>query len=58
MGFQNVALLLSRASISTIFLDNCGRGESLGTTKYLRDANGGKQGHDPCKVLLLRQTLY
>ena len=53
MGFQNVALLPSRASISTTFLEDCGRGESLGTTKYLKAAIGGKQGHDPCKVLLL-----
>ena len=58
MGFQNVAFLPSRASISTTFLEDCGRGESLEITKYLKAAIWAKQGHDQCKIILLRQTLF
>ena len=34
MGFQDVTYLSSRASFSNTFLENCGRGESVGTTTY------------------------
>ena len=36
MGFQDVVFLPFRASFSTIFLANCGRGDSLGTTICLK----------------------
>ena len=32
MGFQHVAFLPCRATLSTTFLKHCGRGESLGST--------------------------
>ena len=46
MGFQDGEFLLSRASLPTIFLDNCGRGECLGTTTPHKTVVGGKQGYD------------
>ena len=58
MGFQDVVLLPSRASFSTTFLKNCGRGESLGTTTCLITVVGGKQGHARCKIPLLQQSLF
>ena len=58
MGYQDVAFLPSRASFSTTFLKNCGRGESLGTTTFLKTVVGGRQGHAPCEVLLLQQSLF
>ena len=58
MGFQDVAFLPSRVSFSTIFLKNCGRGECLWTTACLKTVSGGKQGHAPCKILLLQQSPY
>ena len=58
MGFQDVAFMPSQASFSTTFLKKCGRGESLGTTTCLKTVVGGKQGHAPCKILLLQQSLF
>ena len=58
MGFQDVAFLPSRASFSTTFLKSYGRGESLVTTTCLKTVVGGKQGHAPCKILLLQQSLF
>ena len=55
--FHDVAFLPSRASFSTTFLKNCGRGESLRNTTYLITVFRGKQGHSPCKILLLQQIL-
>ena len=58
IGFLNVLCLLSRASFSTIFNNNCGRDEILGTTTCHKSVVGGKQGHAPCKIQLLQQILF
>ena len=49
-GFQDSAFLSSTSSISTTFLKNCGRGESLSTTTCRKTVAGGKKGHVPCKA--------
>ena len=58
MCFQDVAFLPSRARFFTTFLVSCGRGEGLGSTTCLGNVFGGKQGHDPCRILLLHQGLF
>ena len=58
MSFWDVALLSYRASIPTTFLKHCSRGESLATATCLGAVVGGKQGHAPCKVFSLQQTLF
>ena len=40
IGFQDVALLCSRAIFSNTFLNNCGRGESLVATTCLKSVVG------------------
>ena len=57
MDFLDVAFLLSRASITTTFLKNCGRGESLGTTTCLTTVAGEKHGHAACKVVIEVEVL-
>ena len=54
MDLHDVTFLPSQDSFPTTFLSNCGRGESLGATTCLC----GKQGHAPCKILLLQQSLF
>ena len=59
MGFQDVVFLpSSRASFSTTFHENCGRGESLGTATCHMTVAEGKQRHAPCRILLLRLCLF
>ena len=59
IGFQDVVFLSSRASYSTTFLKNCGRGESLGTTTCLKTVvTGSMPLPAPCKILLLQQSLF
>ena len=58
MGFPDVEFLLSRASFSTIFLKQCGRGESNGSITCHRTMARGKQGPAPCKILSLQQSLF
>ena len=58
MGFQDVSFLPSKASFSTTFPKNCNTGESLRTTTYNKTVVGGKQGHAPCKILLVQQILF
>ena len=58
MGFQDVAFLSSRASCFTTFLKYCGRRIGLGTTTCLKTVVGGKQGHAPCKILLLHKASF
>ena len=58
MGFQDVVFLPLCASFYTTFLKNCGRCESLVTTTCLKTVVVGKQGHAPCKILLLQQSLF
>ena len=58
MGFQDVASLPSRTRFSSMFLNNGGGGESLGTTTCLRTVVGCNQGHAPCKVFKLQQSLF
>ena len=55
MCFVDVAFLPPRASFSTTFPKNCGRGGNLGTTTCLKNVVGGKQGHAPCRILLLQK---
>ena len=57
-GFQDVAFLSSWVSFPAIFLTNSGKGEGLRTTTYLKTVVGGRQGHAPCKILLLQQSLF
>ena len=52
MGFQDVVLLPSQATLSTTFLKNCGRGEIFGTTACFITVVGGKVGHDPYEIFL------
>ena len=54
----NVTFLPSRASFPSTCLKNCGRGESLGITTCHKTMIGGKQGHAPCKILSLQQSLF
>ena len=56
MDFQDVALLPYRASFSTTFPKNCGRGESLRTTICPKTVAGSKHGHVPSKMFLLQQS--
>ena len=58
IGFHDVVFLPSRASFSSTFLKNCGRGESLSTTTCIKAVVGGKQGHAPCRILSLQQCLF
>ena len=58
MSIKDVTLLPSRASFHTTFLKNCGRSESLGITTCPKTVVGGKQGHAPCKILSLQQSLF
>ena len=58
MGFQDVVFLPSKPSFNTTFLKTCGRGECLGSTTCLRTVVGGWQGHAPCKILSLQQSLF
>ena len=58
MGCQDVAFLPSRASFSTTFISNCGRGESPGITTCLKIVVGGKQGPVTCRILSLHQDLF
>ena len=55
MGFQAVAFLPSRASFSATFLMSCA-GECFGSTTC--HVVGGRQGHAPCNILLLKQSLF
>ena len=43
MDFQDVAFLPTKASFSATFHNNCGRGESLGSTTCLKTVVLGKQ---------------
>ena len=43
---------------STTFRKQCGGGECFETTTCPRTEVGGKQGHAPCKVLSLEQSLF
>ena len=47
--FSGCGVPASRASFSTIFVQNCGRGEGLGTTTCLITVVGVKQGHATLK---------
>ena len=49
MGFRDVALMPPRASFSTTFLKNYGRGESLGTSTCLMTVVGVSKAMLPVK---------
>ena len=57
MGIRAVVYLASSASFSTNFFTNCGRGEGLRASICLLVVVGGKQGHAPCRIFLLQQSL-
>ena len=57
-GFQDVTFLPSWASFATTFLNKCDGGDSLWTATCLKSVVGGKQGHAPCKMLFLQQSLF
>ena len=59
MGFQDVAFLQPELVFSTIFVEDCGRGDTLRTiTRCPKTVVGGKQGHAPCKILSLQQNRF
>ena len=49
IGFHDVAILPSRTTFSTAFLENCSRGETLGTTPSLEAVVGVSKGMFPIK---------
>ena len=49
VGFQDVAFLPSELLFLPHFLENCGRGESLGTTTCLKTVVGVSKGMLPVK---------
>ena len=53
MSLQDVEFLLSRASYSTTFLKNCGRGERIRSNTCPKTVVGDKQGHAPRRILSL-----
>ena len=58
MCFQDVVFLPFQTSFYTTFVINCGRGEGFRKATCLNTVAGGKQGHAPCKMLLLQQILF
>ena len=56
MGVQDVAFLPFPSWFSTT--KNCGRGDGLRTTTYLTTVVRDKQGHAPCWILSLQQSLF
>ena len=59
MGFNDVVFLPPhRASFSTAFLKNCGRGEVLEIETCLKTVVWDKQGHAPHGILFLKQSLF
>ena len=56
MDFQDIAFC---PPVFTMFLKNCGRGESFGTTTCLRTVSGGgREGHATCRILLFQQITF
>ena len=58
MDFLNVVFLPYRASFFITFIENCGRGECLRITTFLTTVIDGRQGHAPCNIHLLLQSLF
>ena len=58
MGFQDIAFLPTRASFSTTFLKNCGRGESLGTTTCPKTVVGVSKGMLPVKYFCSNKAFF
>ena len=58
ISLQDVAFLLSRASFSTTFYNNCGKNECLWTTTYLKTVIRCMQGHAPCKKFSLSVKFF
>ena len=58
MGFQDLAFLLSRASLPTTFLKNCGRGESLGKTTCPKTPVGVDNGMLPVKYFCSNKAFF
>ena len=57
-GFQEVVFLPSRANLSTTFLMNCGRGESLGTTTRLIAVVGVSKSMFPVKYFCSNKASF
>ena len=58
MVFQDVAFLPSRASFSTTFINNCGRGESLRTTACLKAVVGVSKGMLPVQYFCSTNPIF
>ena len=58
IGSHDVAFLPSRASFSTTFLKNCGRGESLRTTTCLEAVVGVSTGMLPVKYFCYNKASF
>ena len=58
MGSQDVAILLSKASSSTTFLMNCGKGESLGRQHVLALWLGVSKDMLPVKYFCLNKASF
>ena len=56
MGFQDLVLLPSGVSFYNTFLKNV-VGVKASGQPHVTKLFGGKQGHTPCKILLLEQIL-
>ena len=58
MGFQDVASLPTRVSFPPPFLKIVVVVIALGPSHVIKLWYGVKQGHAPCKILLLQQNLF
>ena len=58
MDFHGVAFMLSRASFSSTFPKDCGRGEGLWATTCLKTVVRGKCGHASCNILFSIEPLF
>ena len=47
-----------KSLFSNTFLKNCDTGDCLSTTTCPMTVVGGRQGHAPCGILLLEQSLF
>ena len=57
MGFHDVAFMPLQAGLHATFLKKCGSSYYLIIDTCLTTEVGGKQGHTPCKILSLQQSL-
>ena len=58
MAFSGCSIPAPLVSVSTTFLKNYCRGESLRTTTCHKTVFEGKQGHSPCDALAPTKPLF